>query len=216
MRYNQFVQIGVEKAIPQGAGPGGGSSNAAATLSMLNEAAGFPFPHGKLLDMAARLGSDIPFFIEGKPAIVTGRGENLIPIEIEPKKDIFFVLVKPPFDSGTAEAYRLLDEARSRARNTRKPLPPEALIAALENPPGEWPYHNDFQDVFLDDGYPYSGVYKEIFFRLSDSGAQFVSLSGSGSAVFGVYENENAADDAAARLKNDQPFVRKCAAIRMF
>jgi 4-diphosphocytidyl-2C-methyl-D-erythritol kinase len=108
----------------------------------------------------------------------------------------------------------LLDASRSRTQNRRKPLPPEALIAVLESPPGEWPYHNDFQDVFPDDGYPYSGVYKEIFSRLSESGAQFVSLSGSGSTVFGVFENENVADDAAARLGKNCAFVRKCAVVR--
>jgi 4-diphosphocytidyl-2-C-methyl-D-erythritol kinase len=208
-----LLRIGIEKAIPQGAGLGGGSSNAAATLTMLNEAAGFPVSHKTLLDMAARLGSDIPFFIEGKPALVTGRGENLSPFEL--KKDLFFVLVKPAFDSGTAEAYRLLDAARFSLRNSRNPLPTETLVAVLENPPSQWPYRNDFQDVFLDDGHPHSAEYRRIFSDLRASDARFVSLSGSGSAVFGVYESENAADDAAARLKDAQPFVRKCAAIRV-
>jgi 4-diphosphocytidyl-2-C-methyl-D-erythritol kinase len=208
-----LLRIGIEKNIPQGAGLGGGSSNAAATLNMLNEAAGFPVPHDMLLGMAAHLGSDIPFFIEGKPALVTGRGENLVPFEL--KKDIFFVLVKPMFDSGTAEAYRLLDAARSPEQNSRNPLPPETLIAALENPPSQWPYRNDFQDIFLDDGCPHSAEYRQIFSDLRESGAQFVSLSGSGSAVFGVYESQNAADNAVARLKNSRPFVRVCAAIRV-
>jgi 4-diphosphocytidyl-2-C-methyl-D-erythritol kinase len=206
------LRIGIETAIPQGAGLGGGSSTAAAALNMVNEAAGFPVTHTALLGMAVRLGSDVPFFVEEKPALVTGRGENLGPFEL--KKDLFLVLVKPAFDSGTAEAYRLLDASRSPEHNIRNSLPPETLIAALENPPSQWPYHNDFQDVFLDDCYPRSSEYRRIFSDLRASGAQFVSLSGSGSAVFGVYESENATAGAAARLKNRQPFVQVCAAIR--
>jgi 4-diphosphocytidyl-2-C-methyl-D-erythritol kinase len=224
------LRIVIEKNIPSGAGLGGGSSNAAAILRALNEAAGFPVPQRELLDMAARLGSDIPFFIAGKPAVVSGRGETLTPFEL--RKDIFLVLVKPAFESDTAEAYRLLDAARPRMVFRQGVLPirsklspdgrvlrlskdrktPEALIAALEKPPSEWPYYNDFQDVFLDDAYPHSAEYQEIFSSLRDGGARFVSLSGSGSAVFGVYETGNDAIAAAALLK--KPFVRQCAAIR--
>jgi 4-diphosphocytidyl-2-C-methyl-D-erythritol kinase len=206
------LRIVIEKNLPGGAGLGGGSSNAAAILKALNEAAGSPVLRIELLEMAARIGSDIPFFIGGKPAVVSGRGETVSPFEL--RKDISLVLVKPGFESDTAEAYRLLDAARLSDRLPLSPIAPpfEALTAVLEKPPSEWPYHNDFQDIFLDDTYPHSAEYQEVFCSLRDSGARFVSLSGSGSAVFGVYETGNAAADAAALLK--RPFVRHCAAIR--
>jgi 4-diphosphocytidyl-2-C-methyl-D-erythritol kinase len=208
------LNIGIEKNIPQGAGLGGGSSNAAAILNMLNEASGTPLPRGALRDMAARIGSDIPFFIEGKPAWATGRGETLTPFAL--KNPLFLVLVKPLFDSATAEAYRLLDAARSRMENRgtgQKPLSPATLTAALDKPPAQWPYHNDFQDVFLSDRHPRSGEYRQLFSDLRESGARFSALSGSGSAAFGVYESDNAAARAAARLQNQHPFVHVCATV---
>jgi 4-diphosphocytidyl-2-C-methyl-D-erythritol kinase len=200
------IRITITKNIPQGAGLGGGSSNAATVLGALNKAFSFPVPHDRLLEMAARLGSDVPFFIEGKPAYVTGRGENLAPFILP--NEIPLVLVKPAFGSGTAEAYRLLDAAPPRPS-----VPSEALAAAIEKPPSRWPYRNDFQSVFLHDSYPHSGAYQEIFAGLRESGACFTSLSGSGSTVFGVYQNENAAKTAAAALQTRFPFARDCAAI---
>ncbi|MDR1230524.1 MAG: 4-(cytidine 5'-diphospho)-2-C-methyl-D-erythritol kinase [Spirochaetaceae bacterium] len=208
------LRLGVEKNIPQGAGLGGGSSNAAAILNMLNEASGTPLPRTALLDMAAQIGSDIPFFIEGKPALVTGRGETLTPFEL--KKTLFLVLVKPLFASNTAEAYRLLDAARSRlkAEAPGQPLLSSAtLTAALEKLPAHWPFSNDFQHVFLAADYPHSREYRQIFSALRESGAQFSALSGSGSAAFGIYESEPAAATATTQLKKHQPFVHPCATI---
>ena len=227
------LRIVIEKNIPQGAGLGGGSSNAAAVLGALNEAAGFPLSYDALMETAARIGSDVPFFLirglaEGKAAFVTGRGEKVAPFDLT--RDLFFVLVKPTFASGTAEAYRLLDERRSVSREPvpRESFSPETLIAALEKPPSQWPYRNDFQSVFLDDRYPHSGAYREVFSSLQETGAEFTLLSGSGSAVFGVYESANAAEAAATavaerlrighwktrQLETPPPLVRSCAAIR--
>jgi 4-diphosphocytidyl-2-C-methyl-D-erythritol kinase len=202
------LRLTIEKHIPHGAGLGGGSSNAAAVLNALNEAANFPLSHDMLLVAATRLGSDIPFFIAGKPAFVTGRGETLFPLEL--KRGIFLVLVKPAFESNTAEAYRLLDAARPPPRKT---LSREALTAALENPPATWPYYNDFQPVFLAEHSPHSAAYRAVFSGLNETGAQFSALSGSGSAVFGVFESATAAAHAAAQLKKRFPFVRQCAAL---
>jgi 4-diphosphocytidyl-2-C-methyl-D-erythritol kinase len=228
------LRIAIKKNIPQGAGLGGGSSNAAAILGALNEAAGFPLPRDTLIETAARLGSDVPFFVEGKPAFVIGRGERVAPFDLT--KDFFFVLVKPAFASETARAYRLLDERRSTSRKSgpqdsafqhtalRETVPSETLIAALEKPPAEWPYWNDFQSVFLDDRYPHSGTYRELFSALQETGAQFTLLSGSGSTVFGVYESGDVAEAAVQRLKvwrwktghgeEYPPSVWRCATIR--
>lgn len=216
------LRIVIEKNIPQGAGLGGGSSNAAAVLGALNEAAGFSLSHDALMEMSARLGSDVPFFVEGKPAFVTGRGEKVAPFDLT--RDLFFVLVQPAFASGTAEAYRLLDEWRSASRESlpRESASPETLIAALEKPLSQWPCRNDFQSVFLDGRYPRSGAYREIFSSLQETGAGFTLLSGSGSTVFGVYESANRAEAAAIAVGErhwktrqlETPLARVCAAIR--
>ncbi|MDR0637594.1 MAG: 4-(cytidine 5'-diphospho)-2-C-methyl-D-erythritol kinase [Spirochaetaceae bacterium] len=161
------LRIVIEKNIPQGAGLGGGSSNAAAVLGVLNEAAGFPLSHDAFMEAAARLGSDVPFFVKGKAAFITGRGEKVAPFDLA--RDLFFVLVTPAFASGTAEAYRLLDERRSVSRELvpQESVSPETLIAALEKPPSAWPYRNDFQSVFLDDLYTHSGACSTSSYKIS-------------------------------------------------
>jgi 4-diphosphocytidyl-2-C-methyl-D-erythritol kinase len=189
------LRIVIEKNIPLGAGLGGGSSNAAAVLRVLNEAAGFPVSRGVLLEMAAALGSDIPFFIEGRPAFVSGRGENIEPCVI--RKAFPLVLIKPAFASDTAGAYRLLDKNPRRRPGKTPP------VAALNGPPAEWPYANDFQSVFLDNAYPHAEEYTKMFSCLA--GAQFRSLSGSGSTVFGVYPDAGTAFQAAETIKTSAP-----------
>ncbi|MDR3020568.1 MAG: 4-(cytidine 5'-diphospho)-2-C-methyl-D-erythritol kinase [Treponema sp.] len=115
--FSQGINIHVEKRIPLGGGLGGGSSNAAVTLLALNKLTGAPLARNTLLDMAAALGSDVPFFVSEIPAAwVTGRGEHITPVEA-PR--VSLVLVNPGFSSNTAEAFRLLAEARSRKNCTR-------------------------------------------------------------------------------------------------
>jgi 4-diphosphocytidyl-2-C-methyl-D-erythritol kinase len=115
--FSQGINIHVEKRIPLGGGLGGGSSNAAAALLALNKLAGAPLARDTLLEMAAALGSDVPFFISETPAAwVTGRGEFITPVEAHGAS---LVLVNPGFSSNTAEAFSLLSEARSRKNCTR-------------------------------------------------------------------------------------------------
>jgi len=110
--FSEGLKVTVEKRIPAGGGLGGGSSDAAATLLALNELAGFPLNRAALLETAAALGSDVPFFIcQTGAALVTGRGETIEPIKA-PR--LFIVLVNPGFPSDTAAAYRLLDDYRMK------------------------------------------------------------------------------------------------------
>src|SRR6266540_1412269 len=97
-QINDGVRIHLEKRIPLAAGLGGGSGNAATTLLGLNELFGQPLPSDKQPELAATLGSDVPFFLQTKPALATGRGENVEPLEFFPAlRGAVFLLVHPGF-----------------------------------------------------------------------------------------------------------------------
>lgn len=104
------ASIELHKNIPHGAGLGGGSSDAAAVLVALNELAGSPLPTVRLEEVAAQLGSDVPFFIRGVAAMARGRGEILEPRPLP--RDLDLLLLKPPFAVETAWAYRAWSERR--------------------------------------------------------------------------------------------------------
>ena len=144
--FSKGLNIIVEKRVPAGGGLGGGSSDAAATLLALNRLAGFPLNQAALLETAAALGSDVPFFIyRTSAARVTGSGDIIEPFEAPP---LFFVLVNPGFPSDTAAAYRLLDEYRERIG--REELTTELHGGEKEvfSDPAQWSFKNDFLPVF--------------------------------------------------------------------
>lgn len=198
------VSVGLVKRIPPGSGLGGGSSDAAAVLAALNTLAGSPLSSKKLLSLAAKLGSDTPFFLCGKEsAWVSGRGERLEPFS-PPFADFGVVLVFPPVSSPTARAFGLLDESRAGNPAYRRGLLAAAgrafarpgrrkLLAALEKNPAGWPFENDFLPLF-------AKRYHAPLRALSESGALFTGLSGSGSACFGIYPGRRNAEKAAAEL----------------
>jgi 4-diphosphocytidyl-2-C-methyl-D-erythritol kinase len=197
--FNRGLKIKVKKRIPVGGGLGGGSSDAAAALLALNKIAGFPCSREVLLEMAAVLGSDVPFFIhETAAARVTGRGERVLPIDA-PK--LFLVLVNPGFSSDTATAYRLLDA------DDRAPAHESVMPEKLTGAPKDWPFWNDFLPVFED---PEKSVYGNILSRLWYLGAQYANLSGSGATCFGVFADEKRAKKAASALRGKWAFVQDC------
>ena len=188
--FSHDIEIKVEKRIPLGGGLGGGSSDAAATLLALNELAGFPLDFEALLDLAAALGSDVPFFIHRVPAAkVTGRGECIQPIDLPLKH---FVLVNPGFESDTKAAYKLLDEYRDLNGFS---------TGSKTN------FFNDFLDVFND---PEKSVYNKIISQLIELGAEFASLSGAGSTCFGVFPESESAQTAVSVLRKVYGFVEYC------
>jgi len=199
--YDQGMSIMVEKRIPVGGGLGGGSSDAAAALLALNKLAGGPLSRGALLEMAASLGSDVPFFIyETAAARISGRGECIEPVK--PPR-LFFVLVNPGFPSDTAAAYRLLDEYRTRgdrvelqnqAQNSVK-LRGIKFFSLMKTET----FWNDFLPVFKE---PEKSVYRDIISQLRKLGADFASLSGAGSTCFGVFRKKAQAEKAAAQLRD--------------
>ncbi|MDR0512676.1 MAG: 4-(cytidine 5'-diphospho)-2-C-methyl-D-erythritol kinase, partial [Treponema sp.] len=208
----------LEKRIPIGAGLGGGSSDAAAALMALNLLSGNILSEKQLLSLAARLGSDVPFFIgQNTAAFVSGRGERVKAVTPPPEMPV--LLVKPPFSSDTAGAYRLLAETRAAAQTSAaaasaatdgvKPeLSSLKLINTFKLPPQNWPFYNDFLPVFLEHDAAAADAYREILARLRESGALFAGLSGSGSCCFGVFGEEKAAKKAAESLSRGGNWVR--------
>ena len=215
--FDSPLEILVKKRIPGGAGLGGGSSDAASTLLALNFLAGEPLSDGELGEMAAILGSDVPFFLKGGAAYVCGRGEIVESAEIP--QNLWVVLSKPPFSSSTASAYRLLDEAREAAaaeeKYWAKALSKESIVRALGTDPETWPYANDFLPVFLasplarETGDPINaGIYRDIIGTLRETGASFAGLSGSGSSCFGIFRSEKQAEKSEKELSKRGNFTK--------
>lgn len=172
------VKIHLHKILPTGAGLGGGSSDAAHTLRVLNATFNLNLSTAQLCDYAARVGSDCAFFIYDTPMMGTGRGEVLTPIEIN-LTGKFLVIVKPDLHISTADAFSGI-----------KPRKPAVdLKTTLEQHPlGAWRnvVVNDFEaSVFS--RHPSLSTIKNQFY---DAGALYASLSGSGSAVVGIFENQ--------------------------
>lgn len=178
----------LDKHIPHGAGLGGGSSDAAHALRLLAEFWGLAPEPGELHGLAAALGSDVPFFLLDEAMIATGRGERLAPLASEPYRLPYaLTVVMPPVRVSTAEAYGLV-RPNDRAR-------PD-LGAIVRSNDLEWwrrELVNDFEA-------PVAARHPEIRAarqRLQEAGAGFVAMSGSGAAVFGVFEQAEDARRAA-------------------
>lgn len=170
------VRIHLHKVIPPGAGLGGGSSDAAFMLKMVNELFSLSLSQSRLEENALLLGSDCPFFITGQPAFATGKGEQMTPLAVN-IHHLKIILVKPPANVSTAFAYQSV-----------KPRKPEIpLTEAIQQPAGFWKktVFNDFEETIFPI-HPEIGAIKQ---KLYDLGAVYASMSGSGSAVFGLFED---------------------------
>lgn len=171
------VKIHLHKLVPIGAGLGGGSADASFALGMLNELFGLGLSAEKLESHAAQLGSDCPFFIRNRPALVTGRGDKMTPVKVD-LTDHRIVLINPQIHIGTAEAYAKI-----------RPSVPEVTVGQMINKPvSEWKntLKNDFEESVFP-GHPRISNIKE---TLYESGAIYASMTGSGSTVFGLFEKE--------------------------
>ncbi|HDR51463.1 MAG TPA: 4-(cytidine 5'-diphospho)-2-C-methyl-D-erythritol kinase [Mariniphaga anaerophila] len=170
------VQFHLHKNIPAGAGLGGGSSDAAFTLKMLNNYFKLQITSEKLKDYAAQLGADCSFFIDNKPAFAEGIGDLLSCVDID-LSQFHIVVLKPEISVSTAEAYRNVIPAQ----------PVFKLEGLPAVPVDHWKdvVKNDFENsVFL--RFPEIKRWKEKLFEL---GAIYASMSGSGSAVFGIFRH---------------------------
>ena len=169
------VSIGLYKHIPTGAGLGGGSSDAAFTVKTLNERFSLGMTMQQVEYVCAQLGADCPFFIRNKPMFAAGIGNEFQPIEVN-LKGRHLVLVKPDVSVSTKDAYARVKVAQ-----------PERHLTELVTQPVEtWKdtVVNDFEaSVFAK--YPEIAAIKD---RLYDLGAVYASMSGSGSSVFGIFD----------------------------
>jgi 4-diphosphocytidyl-2-C-methyl-D-erythritol kinase len=169
---------------------GGGSSDAAAVIKAMASFHPSYYSRGSMAAMAAEVGSDVPFFLGSACALVGGRGELLQ--ELESRTDYSILVIYPGFSINTAYAFRTLDACRA-AIGWQEPSGPchvwgpelrQSLSDAyLSGDPGSWPFRNDFFGSLAPD-YPALVRCRDL---LLESGADFASLSGSGSTVFGVF-----------------------------
>ena len=189
------LAIHLEKWVPYGAGLGSGSSDAAATLLLLVDVLGLETPLAELMDMAAELGSDVPFFWQKSAALATSRGEVISTLNTaqgRPYRMPFdLVVAVPPVVVSTAEAYGMITP-NDRDR-------PNLATLVLSNDLAEWRTHlvNDFEAAIL----AREPVIAQTKRTLLDARAGYASLSGSGAAVFGVFEDSSDAQEAASTLQ---------------
>lgn len=172
----QPLKIVLMKKIPVGAGLGGGSSDAAYTLKMVNTFSSAGYSDDQLIEMSSKLGSDCAFFILNKPVFASGKGDQLSKISLR-LEGLTIVIVKPPIFVSTAEAYSGI---------TPK-LPAGSLRELIQLPVAEWKdvIKNDFEHTIFS-RHPEIAAIKK---RMYEMGALYASMSGSGSAVFGFFNS---------------------------
>ncbi|MEA1971328.1 MAG: 4-(cytidine 5'-diphospho)-2-C-methyl-D-erythritol kinase [Thermodesulfobacteriota bacterium] len=183
------VEITINKKIPVAAGLGGGSSNAATTLVTLNEMTGTKYSTEELMQMGARLGADVPFFVFGKTSLASGIGDRLKLVEGVPK--LWFILVNPGFEVSTGDIYENL-----KLGLTKEPIKYRIprFVTMFHVAKG---LYNDLEKVSLR-FYPVLSDIKEL---LTANGALGSLMSGSGPTVFGIFRSEADAKRAERNLK---------------
>lgn len=188
------ARIHLAKRIPYGAGLGGGSSDAAAALRILAELWNLEDAHETLFEIGSRLGSDVPFFLQDEAAFATGRGTDLEPLSDEKGEYVFpfdLVVAVPETRVSTPQAYALITPNENKR--------PDLRDLVRSNDPARWrrELDNDFEEAVLE-AFPEIAALKE---SLYDAGAAYASMSGSGSAVFGVFEEKSLAMAAAEAMR---------------
>lgn len=174
------VRIRLDKRVPFGAGLGGGSADGTAVIVALDRLFDLRLSERELIDCAAALGSDTAFFVRNTPQLCTGRGEVMTPCAVD-LRGLTLVVVKPAEGVSTREAYA----------GVRPRVPDVPLAERLRLPVRQWQgvVTNDFEEsVFA--AHP---VIRDVRDRLLRAGALYASMSGSGSAVFGLFENPDPA-----------------------
>ena len=188
--------IHLKKVIPIGSGLGGGSSNAAATLKALNELWKLNYSLDNLEVLGQQLGADVPFFIRGGFQLSEGIGEKLSPQDENVLGGLYFLLIIPPFQISTVEAYKSLNKPLRPVENHSK-------FAPITKPVNWKLFDNDFEKV-IRKAYPEIGNIQE---NLQGAGALYAGLSGSGSTVFGVFNNLKSAELTKGNFTRYQTFL---------
>ena len=201
-----YIEIVLTKQIPSESGMGGGSSDAAAVLMVLQEHFGKPFTDAELNQLAVNVGADVPFFLYGGTCLCEKVGEDIR--DLFPLSDIPLLIVKPAEGVSTPECFHAIDS---------KPLPAfdedryEAFIAGINSD------EKDALSRFLEGGDLLTNdleipseekvpLIKKVRETLLGTGAKYSRMTGSGSAVFAMYDSEDARDKAYDQIKNDPEF----------
>lgn len=194
------VDIYLHKIIPDGAGLGGGSSDAAFTLKSLNELFDLKFSEGELAEIASEIGADCPFFIYNRPMLASGIGTILKPVAVDFSR-YKILIIKPDVGVSTKEAYSGITPCRP-AKNL------EEVIFSRENSSS---VNNNFcienfvgiKNDFEETVFAQKPSVKEIKERLSRcEGVRYVSMSGSGSAVYALFDDVKMAERASCEFKD--------------
>lgn len=190
------LNITLTKDVPHGAGLGGGSANAAAVLTYLQQESTKPLPFDKLTALSARIGADVPFFLYNVPCKAEGIGEILTPIQID-LSSYFLLLLMPGIQISTAWAFKTLGEQKKlltskkeQANKTRSLLP------------GVQDIKNDFESVIFK-AFTDLAACKE---TLLANGAVLASMSGTGSSLFGLFETDETGMKALDELTKQRYF----------
>lgn len=181
---NLNYHIQLSKLLPLGAGLGGGSSNAALMLRMVNHIEKLGLSDEDLAKIGVTLGADVPIFVHSQPAVASGIGDIIKPHDIQPEE--WIVTVYPGFESSTAEAYMYCTPYEDETLDVGKVL--------TKYPSDEWQTFlvNDLEPPVIE-VHPFVGTLKDQFY---DFGAIYSAMSGSGSSVFGLFNQEVAAIEA--------------------
>lgn len=190
------VKIHLHKIIPFGAGLGGGSADASFVIKGLDRLFRLGLSCGEMEELAGSLGSDTPFFINNTPVIAKGRGEIMETFDMGVLAGKLLIIVKPPFGVSTAEAYSGIEPS----------VPDVPLAERLEAKPENWKKNifNGFEPHIFKK-YPELALIKDILYA---NGAVYASMSGSGSAVFGIFDapEDVLPDNAGASISGwEQP-----------
>jgi len=193
------VRIHLEKRVPLAAGLGGGSGNAATTLLGLNELFDRPLPLERLQNLAASLGSDVPFFLQTRPALATGRGEKIEPLDPFPAlQGTALLLVHPGFGISTAWVYQQLarfpDASKGRPGRAQKLV---ALLQTGDRPAAAAEFYNSLEAPVVEK-YPLLVMFQDF---LRAHGAVAARMSGSGSATWALAPSEAGARQLEEQLK---------------
>lgn len=187
------VALHLHKVIPDGAGLGGGSADAAFVLRGLNDVLHLGLSAEQLKTVAAQIGADCPFFIDAKPAYCTGIGDVSEPVDLSCLNGMRIVVVVPNGAVSTAEAYAHMSVGR-----------PEVCVKdAISHDVSEWKnlIHNDFEP-YVETCIPDVALFKR---KLYDCGALYAQMSGSGSSVYGIFPSD---PDVVIPSESDFPGAR--------
>lgn len=182
---NRGARIRLEKRIPVQAGLGGGSSDAAVTLIALSRLWEVTATTTDLIDIGSRLGADVPFFFFGGTARGNGIGDNVTPLPDAPER--FLLIIKPNASIRTSDAYRILDERSLTTRNSKSILSSSQPTEILDNAHLD-ALQNDFEEI----AFELEPEISRAKAALIKVGAGGTLLAGSGSAVFGTFNSEDA------------------------